>query len=350
MSTLPAHEWFFDEKDGDIAHDWIGEIDATLSYAERASPGYVGIGAIHLSGANNSFVDFSNKVGQFGNTDFTVALWFNTIDAAQLCDIIGNRTDRGYGSWFSIRMNRSGQVGAEICGDASGKDYIGLISGSVNGLNDGSWHHVAVVRQGNSLSLYVDGSLVTAAKAAGAALVSNGNPLKLGRSLIAPEYDRFAPSARFEVVRIYDVALDPGEVSSIIDWPLPQDELRLVLGTDFFKTKNDSEVGLVSGSLTAANGCFVTVNKQNLFLEAKTIDRTQAETFTFRIRNDKLLINAGGAHAHLLKVDNDGIIRATAESEADASPFFLYFVEDGRVVLSTERRELPPKQRKRIAH
>ena len=215
------HLWKFDENEGKIAYDSIGGhrfrkgVKAFLHKAEWRDLSKVGPGAaVRLTGDDDSYVTFGDKVGQFRKEDFTVAFWVQTSDCLDLFDLIGNRVDAGHGNFFAVRMTGDGYVTAEVDEDCIGHEYIGVRS-SCGGLNDGQWHHIAVTRCGNDLTLYIDGDFSNKGSARGVANINNNKPFKIGRSMIEKGTRRFAPDALFDDLAIYGDALSPKEVKEL---------------------------------------------------------------------------------------------------------------------------------------
>ncbi|MDB9333095.1 lamin tail domain-containing protein [Nodularia spumigena CS-591/04] len=175
--------------------------------------------AVHINGADNSFVSFGTQIGQFGISDFTLAFWLQTTESHRYFDIAGNRAAGSHGNFFCIRMTGKhesrpgGIIASEVDQDQNGTNYIGVESKTA-GFNDGKWHHLAVVRQGTSLKLYIDGVISGNATGNGVANIANGNAFKLGRSLVGVDR-KFAPDARYSGLRVYDTALNDSEISSL---------------------------------------------------------------------------------------------------------------------------------------
>ena len=216
-----AHLWRFDEGKGHIAYDdsCSGKyaVNGKLNNAYWWDLSKVGCGAaVHLTGADNSYVDFGKSVGQFGKDDFTVAFWIQTTDCSKLFDLVGNRECSGHGNFFSVRMTGDGVVTAEIDEDSRGTDYI-LVKSKQCNLNDGNWHHIVVTRCGNTLTLYIDGQCSDTCSARGVANIDNRTPFKLGRSLIDRSIPCFAPNAYFDDLAIYNTALNAYEVKCLYE-------------------------------------------------------------------------------------------------------------------------------------
>ena len=218
QASAQTHLWKFDEGTGNTAFDFLRKgnpVNGMLNSATWQDLSKVGAGAaVHINGADNSFVSFGSAIGQFGTKDFSVALWVQTTDTLALYDLIGNRADFGNGNFFSVRMTGDGTVSAEVDEDAAGTNYIGVKSGK-SGLNDGNWHHIVVTRSGTTLNLYIDGDLSKSGTGNGAANINNGKAFKLGRSLVSASTSRFSPDALFDDVAIYNTALTASQVMSL---------------------------------------------------------------------------------------------------------------------------------------
>ena len=146
-------------------------------------------GVLYLSESQvaNSFATFGNNIDQFKTNDFSVAFWFRTQEKSRLFDLAGDRTAGSHGNFLAIRMTGKhesvpeGTVMVELDQDNQGSNYISIQS-TTNRLNDGNWHQIAVVREGKSLTLYIDSKLEKTASANGITNISNNNAFKLGRS------------------------------------------------------------------------------------------------------------------------------------------------------------------------
>jgi len=215
------HLWKFDENKGNIAYDsrtGKSAVNGFLNNAYWRDLSKVGPGAaVRLTGDDNSFVTFGNQVANFGTKDFTVAFWVQTRENCDLFDLLGNRADSGYyGNYFNIRMNKEGSVTAEICQDEKGTNYMG-IRAVQKGLNDGQWHHIAVVRSKGTLSIYIDCAFSIYGANKVATNLNSRNPLKLGRSLVDRSVRRFSADALFDDLAIYYSALSYTQIKTLYE-------------------------------------------------------------------------------------------------------------------------------------
>jgi hypothetical protein len=161
-------------------------------------------------------ISFGNQAGNFGTANFTVAFWFTTDSTPvnNLADILGNRQQGSQGNFFSVRLSKQGIVVVELCDTSgNGNDYVSTQSAN-SGLNDGNAHHVAAVRNGTQVTLYIDGVQSSQGSSGNPTNITGVYPFKLGKS-----YSGFSPiDITFNDLRIYyGTALSAGQVSAIYD-------------------------------------------------------------------------------------------------------------------------------------
>lgn len=173
-----------------------------------------------LDGADNSFVSFGVRVGDFATRNFTVALWVQTNETLALFDLVGNRRTLTNGNFFQMRMAgagaNKGQVIVELNENAAGLNYANLTSKTM-GLNDNKWHHLTFVRSGPTMSLYVDGKLDNTGASKGIANITTPVEFKIGRSAAAAAGARFAPVACYGDLRVTWRDLAASEVATLFN-------------------------------------------------------------------------------------------------------------------------------------
>jgi len=160
-------------------------------------------------------ISLGNQAGDFGTNNFTVAFWFNTASSYNsTSDILGNRQQTGQADFFSVRLTNQNYVLVELCDTSgNGNDYVS--AQSVNpGLNDGKFHHLAAVRQGTLLTLYIDGVENNQGSSGNPTNITGVYPLQLGLS-----HPNFQPlNITFSDLRIYyGTGLSAAQVSAIYD-------------------------------------------------------------------------------------------------------------------------------------
>jgi hypothetical protein len=219
-TATPDHEWLFAEASGTTTADAASTNAVAGTLGASAS---LGGGQVTLS-ANASFdpesnVDFGTSAAAFGTSDFTVAHWYKTTfgGGGLLGDVLGNRVDSSGGQFISVRINGGGQVTLEVDDNGDG-NYAA--TGSNVAVNDGAWHHLAFVRQGGTVTIYVDGA------ASGSGSAPSGQPanvaddgsasFRIGRRLGDCCGNFLSVPSSYADLRLYYSALGEGDIGSII--------------------------------------------------------------------------------------------------------------------------------------
>ncbi|MEM8807143.1 MAG: LamG domain-containing protein, partial [Cyanobacteria bacterium P01_G01_bin.38] len=228
MAVQPKYHWQFSEKEGNIARDTIGSVEGRL-HRSIAWDGHGRIGAAVRFPSRESRLVFGPEVGQFGTSDFTVAFGIKIMgihDQNDL-DIIGTRSMSGHGNWFSLRLQDKGRrLTFAVDENSKGKHHANTKTPRLSNLSDKQWHHIALVREGRTVKVYLDGTLVAeGASTTGVANINRAVDVKLGH------YTRHTPKAHYEDLRIYHTALSAAQIQSLIppvNRPLSAGEIELV--------------------------------------------------------------------------------------------------------------------------
>ena len=114
--------------------------------------------AMYFDGAGDYVSIPNSALSQFGSDNLTWEMWINTTSATQYATIYSLTPSAFSTGMWSLMMNiqssTSGDVGIFMHEYSSGTPLLQTTSVSIR---DGNWHHVAVVRDGSSWVLYVDG-------------------------------------------------------------------------------------------------------------------------------------------------------------------------------------------------
>lgn len=157
-SNLVAY-WKFDEGEGLITQDSSGNgHDGTLVNGPTWTTGKTGE-ALDFDG-DDDYVDAGTDSSlNMDSGDFTLEAWFKTTTTSNgILAGKGSIFTGGKRYYLGIGITPgdcgAGEIKAEI-DDNTTKKYI---CSSLSSYNDGNWHHAAIVRDGNNLRLYMDGS------------------------------------------------------------------------------------------------------------------------------------------------------------------------------------------------
>ena len=115
----------------------------------------------------------------FGSGNFTMECWLYTSDTGQYASILS--ADASSAGW-SFLINSATNDGKIVFYDAVLAPSL-LIT-STGGYNDGAWHHIALVRNGTSLVIYVDGTSRASSTLSAGAISSTPGTLYIGASSV----------------------------------------------------------------------------------------------------------------------------------------------------------------------
>jgi Tol biopolymer transport system component len=227
------------------ANDNIGTNNGTLNNGATFAAGEVGQ-AFSLDGVNDT-VTFGNTLGNFGTSDFTIDFWLRTTSTRGE-DILSKRAVCGADDYFDIRISTTGKVGPEV-GDSS--TVVGFPSN--RSVNDGAFHHIAVVRQGAVVRLYIDGVLDSSATGTGVANVSNSANLTVGSGACVGVDGTEFFTGQLDELDIFNRALAASEVKDTYDAKSEGKCLASPTQTITTSNTNDSGPGSLRQSILDAN-------------------------------------------------------------------------------------------------
>ncbi|SHK48169.1 Metallo-peptidase family M12 [Rubritalea squalenifaciens DSM 18772] len=192
---LVAH-WKFDEGSGASTSD--SSLNSNTGTVNGASwtTGFTGNG-LQFDGVDDS-VTFGNGPSLGGQTDFTVSAWIKTSASSE--QVIIQQRNGGFNGQYAFRVTASGTLNFYVYGNSA---YQFNFSTTAT-VNDGQWHYVAAVRDGQNGYIYIDGNPVAAASGSGTIRdLSSSIGVGVGRDI----RDNNKPFNGFiDEVKIYNVA------------------------------------------------------------------------------------------------------------------------------------------------
>ena len=180
----------------------VGSTGSEVEVEELTLP--VGMNSVNensLLFGSESYVQVDDYTGVLGDQNRTLEAWIRTVEDGEIMSYGVNTT----GNRFTWRIDQ-GRLRAEIQG--------GNILSTAT-VNDGEWHHVACVLNGNTLndvSFYIDGVLDPNSNNNTAVVNTTEFPIRIGRGV--PGFARFFVGT-IDEVRMWDTNLS-GE--AINDW------------------------------------------------------------------------------------------------------------------------------------
>ncbi len=208
----PVASYSFNEGTGETAHDDSGNgHDGTVHGAEWTEDGKYG-GALNFEGGGNRVVVPDSKQLDFTGA-FTIEAWVRQWGRRPWESIISKAESKkpNYG-YLLYAGNEEGETGPSA--------WIADKEGSQTSVEDEeelpeeAWSHLAVASDGEELRIYVDGELI-ATEAALTPRITEA-PLRIGGNESWWEYF----DGTIDEVRLYDRALDAGEIEEDRDIPI----------------------------------------------------------------------------------------------------------------------------------
>jgi len=152
-----------------VHYEFEGNLSDSSSYTgyHHGSPGgEVGYEAGVLGQAisldrtddSNDYVDCGNPaVLNFGTVDWSICAWVKTTQTGDTATVFANGGDNAGGIRYTLGIGEGGPDGVVTLTTDDDVDKVQAISSAT--VNDDRWHHVAGLRDGTTLAVYVDGML-----------------------------------------------------------------------------------------------------------------------------------------------------------------------------------------------
>ena len=146
-----------------------------------------------------------------GTSDFSVDFWMNTDTSGVDVAVLNKREACGPVSFWSINMAQDGRLGVEVrqTGETNNNTFSSDIS-----VNDGTWHHVALVRQTTTATLYIDGAVHGSGSTQGITIVANTAPVLFAND-VCVGFGREVYRGELDEIEYLNVALTSSQVQDI---------------------------------------------------------------------------------------------------------------------------------------
>lgn len=244
-------------------------------------------------GANGTFTAPASPAYQLGTRDFTVQAWVRTASPGGTGTIISRKGSAGGpgNGGFLLVLGASGTV--KIATD-NGSGYFQALTGPT-AAGDGRWHHLAAVRQGAALQIYLDGLPVAATTSGNAAPpldIGDSLPLSIGTTAQTSEpYRQFG--GHLAEVSFWNTARDAAAVWSDMHTVLTGTEAGLIglwpftfrNGIDLSPTANNAVPAGSAGYVSpgAPIGWYAAVLANRAYLQAPSNAAYQLGTGDFTV-------------------------------------------------------------------
>lgn len=182
---------FVDNNAGGLSHGWsaVGSPVLTTSLKKYGSA------CLDCSSGWITTSDSADFAPGFSN--FTVDFWLNRRGITGAQSIAGQTsTTTSTASWI-LSVNSLGQVTASM----QMSSLTGVLAQSAASINDSLYHHIALVRNGSTFTLYIDGIAGAFPGSSSLALFDPSTPLSVGQagSLTASAFTGLIDEFRYSV-------------------------------------------------------------------------------------------------------------------------------------------------------
>ena len=155
--------------------------------------------------SENDYINFGTGMLS-GDGEFSIMMWINTTSSAT-SHILQQRDITGYNGEYIVELKNNGKI--RFWTYNNGYKWIVTSSSAVN---DGSWHHLALVQKNNGGQMYLDGSLEQTDNSSGKVYLDSTLKTYMGGDL--RDYNRYY-SGKVDDLRIYSRALSASEIQTL---------------------------------------------------------------------------------------------------------------------------------------
>ena len=149
-----------------------------------------------------------SEVFDFGQSNFSIEYWIKTSESTNVKIInqwnYSGSTTVWASSSFESKLS-SNKFYARVSNGSSGVDVT-----STTSVNDGDWHHIVFLRDGDTLRLYVDKTQEDTGDVTGITIPDTTRPIWIGKDLSS---GNIFFNGLIDEVRIYSKALSASEVT-----------------------------------------------------------------------------------------------------------------------------------------
>jgi hypothetical protein len=158
LTTCPTGNWVTNNYDCNDNNATI-KPDATETCGNSVDENCNGIVdentlSLHFDGTNDQ-VNANNTFGNFGTGNFTIEFSIKSATPSLNKCIISKRDFCGCANFWNIIQRNDGKLMVEGSQNASCGNGTNVTSNNI--ISDNNWHHIAIVRSGTSLKIYIDG-------------------------------------------------------------------------------------------------------------------------------------------------------------------------------------------------
>ena len=187
--------------------------DGRLENRATFASGIVGQ-AFSFDGVDDSVQVADNANLNPGTGDFSVDFWMSTdVSGVQLA-LLNKRAVCNAVSLWSILMGLDGLLTVEMY-QGGGRINANVFTSDIS-VNDGTWHHVALVRQTTTATLYLDGAVHGSGSTEGITIIANTARVRFGTDVCVGVNGVTHPyKGELDEIQYFNVALTSSQIQDI---------------------------------------------------------------------------------------------------------------------------------------
>jgi len=202
--------WKFDEGAGTTATDSADSNPGTL-FGPSWAPGIVG-SALTFDGVTDIVSVADSDAWTFGTGNFSICFWLKTSAHSSTNGMLMYQGDP-YGMHYSISFYFYVKTGGQIYFTPDYRFYpLHHFVNSTIAVNDGAWHHVAILRDGAYFRMHIDGSEAATPLNLGSSFEMTNSTYPLLMGAMPPPYYYHAYNGSLDEVAFYHEALTEEEI------------------------------------------------------------------------------------------------------------------------------------------
>jgi hypothetical protein len=155
----------------------------------------------------NDYIVINNTVGNFGISNFTISVWFTTLDQ-NASHLINKRYNESCGNFWEFRKNG---FGIEQNTNCAGSSYFNSAPTPVIG----NWYNVLLLRNGNSIDYYINGVLNQSLLTSIIHNINNTNDVRIGAVLNPISGLLQKHNGKIDDIAIWNRALSQQEITDL---------------------------------------------------------------------------------------------------------------------------------------
>lgn len=186
---------FSDESSGGATHSMTANGDAQVDTAQKK----FGTASALFDGTGDYITTPDHANWTFGSGDFTIDFWLRRGATGAYMGIVNSGTSGGTNKWILVGFS-DGDIVRFIMRMDDNSQVTASSSGTIT---DTNWHHIAAVRDGNTMRLFIDGTADGTADVTGDTLNDSSEVLTIGRT---GSYNGEYFTGHLDEIRISNVA------------------------------------------------------------------------------------------------------------------------------------------------